>query len=130
MGWGNLRRYPQVLKVKTHGFLFDSKLEASLYELLLQGQNAGSIQELRVKPNIFLTEAKIRMIPDFCAIAETGQLTFFEAKGFETDVWKIKKKLWKFYGPGPLRIFSGSYKYFRMTEEIIPCGSFSLSTTT
>lgn len=44
------------------------------------------------------------MIPDFSAV-EKGVLVFFEAKGFETEVWRLKRRLWKFYGPGPLEVW-------------------------
>jgi hypothetical protein len=43
-----------------------------------------------------------------------------EFKGFETAVWKIKKRLWKHYGPGILRVYKGNEKTIALVEEVIP----------
>jgi hypothetical protein len=37
------------------------------------------------------------------------EFVWAEAKGFETDPWKMKK-LWKHYGPGKLEIYKGNAK--------------------
>lgn len=109
-------------KTESHGYLFDSRLEGGLYGYLKMLEQAGEIRNLRVKPNIFLTEARLRMIPDFSA--EHKELeweeVFHEAKGYETDVWRIKYRLWPFYGPGRLRIYKGRAQSFQMVEEVVP----------
>lgn len=83
----------------------------------------GELELLTCKPYIYLTRARIPMIPDFKAFdTELKEEVYFEAKGFETEKWILKRKLWTVYGPGRLRVFKGSARSFRMVEEIIPKG--------
>ena len=106
-----------------HGYSFDSRLESALYDLLLLREKAGEITELRVKPNVYLTNARILAIPDFWAIhATTGDSIYFEAKGIELPVWRIKRKLWIYYGPGILEVWKGSYQRPYLHETIYPKG--------
>ena len=51
---------------------------------------------------------------------EKGRLIYSEAKGFETDRWRICVKLWKYYGPAPLEIWKGSYSAPRRIDYIVP----------
>lgn len=103
------------------GYSFASKLEASVFGLLMLMEKAGELSQIKVQPHVFLTNARIQMIPDFQVFDEKLKETvFYEAKGFETDIWRIKKKLWKVYGPGRLRIFKGTFRSPKCTEEIIP----------
>lgn len=87
---------------------FASKLEHAVYDILKARENSGEIQGLKCQVQIELTDAKIIYKPDF-AYMENGKATYAEAKGFETAVWKIKKRLWGSYGPGILYIYSGNY---------------------
>lgn len=111
-------------KVERDGKTFASGFEGDLYSYLSFLVKAGELSGLRSQVNVRLTRAEILMIPDFAAIeTKTGKLIYFEAKGFETDVWRIKKRLWKVYGPAPLRIYKGSVgKTLKLVEEIIPIG--------
>lgn len=79
----------------------------------------GEISDLRCQHSVYLTDARIQAIIDFSFI-RGGELIYCEAKGFPTDVWRLKKKLWKQYGPGPLEIWVGTAKNFRLDETIIP----------
>lgn len=98
---------------------FSSKLEAAVSQIHELMVKAGSISELRCQHPAELTAAKIRCKIDFSFI-EDGRLTFAEAKGVETDRWKIIEKLWRFYGPGKLYIYKGSYLNPKITEVIVP----------
>lgn len=61
------------------------------------------------------------MIPDYSAVdVETGQLKYFEAKGSETDVWRIKRRLWKYFGDASLAVYKGNYRKIFLNEEIVP----------
>lgn len=85
-------------------------------------EKGGEIRDIHVKPNVRLTEAKILMIPDFAAFhLKLDTIAYFEAKGFESDVWKLKKRLWTVYGPGPMFIYKGNYKKVTLAEVIYPC---------
>lgn len=101
------------------GRSFASKLEAAVYQILKAEESAGLIENVRTQSNIRMTEAKILMIPDF-AYERDGVTEWAEAKGHVTDVWALKRRLWQHYGPGPLRIFKGSYKRPVEVERIVP----------
>lgn len=109
---------------RTHshdGRSFASKLEKALYEELKKREVLGLIRDIKCQQHVSLTEADIKMIPDFSAIdCETGAMCYYEAKGVETDVWRIKRRLWKSYGPAPLRIFKGSHKKIYEAEVLEP----------
>lgn len=118
--WGRPNKY-NAKKVQKAGIWFDSKLESSLHDHLLMLEKAGEIRDIKCQARVKLTEAEIVYIPDFSAIdVKTGQLVFYEAKGAETDVWLIKKKLWRFYGHGILFIFKGRAPKLSLVEVIIP----------
>lgn len=109
-------------KITHHsGRSFASKLESALYDYLLFLEKAGEIAGLACQPHVFLTDARIEMIPDFAATKD-GAIIYFEAKGFETDTWRLKRRLWKVYGPGRLQVFKGTASKLTMVEEIIPSG--------
>jgi hypothetical protein len=80
---------------------------------------AGELEILQVEDHVYLTDARIGYIPDFkCRDVKTGAIFWVEAKGFANDRWPIKKKLWKFYGPGRLEIWMGSHLNPRLSEII------------
>jgi hypothetical protein len=106
------------------GYSFASKLEASLYSQLKLMQGAGELVIEKVQDHVRLSDAQILYIPDFRVFDKRlGKQVWYEAKGFESDRWPIVKKLWRAYGPGPLRIFKGTYTRLRLDEEIIPKGN-------
>lgn len=45
-----------------------------------------------------------KFVPDFFVLHTDGRWEFVEVKGHETAKFRRDKKLWKAYGPGPLRI--------------------------
>jgi hypothetical protein len=98
-----------------------SKLEAAVHRILLDKEVLGLARDIKQQVQVHLTRAEILYKPDFSYFDnETNQTAFVEAKGFATAVWAIKKRLWKHYGPGRLEIYTGSYKYPKLTEIIIP----------
>lgn len=100
---------------------FASKLESALYDLLCLMEKAGEITNIKCQDHVYLTDARIQMIPDFRAYdIKLNTVVYYEAKGFETAVWRIKRKLWAYYGPGPLRIYMGSHKRLYLAEELLP----------
>lgn len=108
-------------KVKHLGYSFASKFEAKIFDHLRQLVMAGELQDLKCQPHVFLTDARIEMIPDFSALeTKSGRRIYFEAKGFETSDWRIKLKLWGHYGPAPLRVFKMVAGGFMMAQEVIP----------
>lgn len=96
-------------KTEHHGFSFASKLEAAVYNILHLQKLAGEIREIQVQDSIKLTDAEIEYRPDFKVVLADGRVHWVESKGVETDVWRIKRRLWKCYGPGELWVYKGSH---------------------
>jgi hypothetical protein len=91
------------------GYSFASGLERKLFEELKLREAAGELKDIQVQASVHLTDAKILYKPDFKAYdMKLNNWVWHEAKGFETDVWKIKLRLWRYYGPGRLEIYKGS----------------------
>jgi dsDNA-binding SOS-regulon protein len=110
----------KAVRITHSGHSFASKLEAALFDELTLMEKGGLITEIKCQPHVFLTEARIEMIPDFLATDQNGVINYYEAKGYETDVWRIKRRLWKCYGPGTLHVYKGTAKKLRLYESIVP----------
>ena len=122
MNWSSNRTHKyNAVKVENNGKKFASKLESSLYDILLLREQAGEITDIELQPKVYLTDARILLIADFKVFDKiTGGHIWYEAKGMKTPVWAIKRRLWFYYGPGILRVYKGSYKSPKMVEQIIP----------
>jgi hypothetical protein len=107
-------------KVETDGYSFASGLEAALYEQLKLRKLTGEIESIKVQAKVLLTDAKILYKPDFECVRTDGTKFWAESKGFETSDWRIKRRLWMHYGPGPLEIWKGSAKRLTLAETLIP----------
>ena len=82
--------------------MFDSKKEAKRYLELKMLEKAGKIKNLKLQPVFLLQEGfyyqgeAIRQITyraDFEYVNEKGERVVEDVKGFKTDVYKLKKKL-------------------------------------
>lgn len=93
-------------KVEVDGIKFDSKLEAKRYLELKTLERAGEIKELVLQPSFELipsfkknnkTYRKTAYKADFSyfSISE-GKYIIEDTKGFKTDVYKLKKKLFEY----------------------------------
>lgn len=106
-------------KVTTGNESYRSKLEAAVHQTLIFREKAGEIEVVRREVNVFLTKARILYIADFqCFDKASGVEFYVEAKGFEGPRWPTIKKLWRFYGPGRLEIWKGSYSKPFLDEVI------------
>ncbi len=105
------------------GRSFGSKLEAAVYQELRLREKAGDLVFIQQQDHVYLTEARIHYIPDFlCTDPITGINFWVEAKGMETPEWRLKLKLWRFYGPGKLEIYKGSHLRPVLIEVVTPKG--------
>jgi dsDNA-binding SOS-regulon protein len=103
------------------GMSFPSKLEASVYAHHDFLQTAGEIIELKRYAPVRMSEAQISWQVDMSAInARTGEKFWVEAKGIEGSDYKVKKELWKIYGPGKLQIYKANKRGIYLAETIIP----------
>lgn len=105
-------------RVEKAGLSFDSKAESKLHDELLILEKAGEIKILALQNTVHLV-AGIRLRVDFKIFDnKLDKEVWVEMKGFETPEWILKKKLWKVFGPGLLRIYYSLSKI----EEINPTG--------
>lgn len=115
MAWPKTNKYRNK-KVELAGYSFASKAESDLFLHLKSMEQAGEITELKCQQTVYLSRARIIYKPDFSYFRD-GVKEYAEYKGFETSDWRIKRKLWMFYGPGVLYIYKGSCKLY---ETIVP----------
>lgn len=88
---------------------FDSKLEANRYKELKLLQKSGKIKELQLQPSFELipsfkkngkTFRKSTYKADFSYIdTSTGETIIEDTKGFITELYKLKKKLFEYKFP-------------------------------
>lgn len=103
------------------GRSFGSGLERARFKQLELLERGGVIRDLKCQVQVHLSRARILYKPDFSYFdVALDQIVYEETKGFETAVWAIKKRLWRYYGPGLLRIWKGSAAYLIHDEDIIP----------
>ena len=104
-----IRSKYEAKKTLVDGVVFDSKKEAARYQELKLLEKAGGIKDLSLQPNFLLqdkfkcqgkTHRKIEYIADFqYYIIKDKKWVIEGVKGFKTDVYKLKKKLFlKKYG--------------------------------
>ena len=101
----NLTDYRRVEKIELDGYKFDSKKEAKFYQELKLRMLAGDIARFKLKPKFVLQPAfvkngkKIRAITyiaDFLIINNDMSEEIIDIKGFVTDIFKIKKKIFEY----------------------------------
>lgn len=93
------------------------KVYASRAEMLYAAELRALGVAFTEQPRITLGDTGIVYVPDFFANGE-----YIDVKGVQTAVFRMKKKLWKLYGPAPLRIVKRRGHRFT-TVEIVPKGS-------
>lgn len=81
------------IKTKIDGHTFDSKKEADFYQELKLRLLAGDILSFCLQPKFILSNS-ITYRPDFI-IFEKDRTRVVDVKGYETEVFKIKKKLFE-----------------------------------
>ena len=98
------------LKAEVNGRVFDSIMEAKFYVYLLHLKHDGEIQdfdcqvkyELQPKYRSKHTGKIVRpiyYIPDFVITKNNGSIAAIDVKGQETDVFKLKEKLFEYKYP-------------------------------
>lgn len=87
------------------GIKFDSKAEAERYKELRIMERAGIITDLKCQPKFqliptFVKDGKtfrgITYIADF-RYTQDGRTVVEDVKGYKTEVYKLKRKLFEFY---------------------------------
>lgn len=100
---------------------FGSKLEAEVYKILKLREKAGQIQDLCQQQRVDLS-CNIFWKVDFSFVeTATNRRVWAEAKGVETERYRLCLKLWKGgHGPGKLEIWKGHYTCPRLIEIVEP----------
>lgn len=96
------------VKTESDGIIFDSKFEANKWEELKMLERIGIIKDLQRQVRFVLQDAyvnnqgkkikPITYIADFC-YTKDGQKIVMDTKGLETEVFRIKKKLFEYKHP-------------------------------
>lgn len=108
-------------KVNQDGYTFASKLEAAIYNHLKLLERAKEYTDIKCQLQVRLGPSGIIYKPDFSAVnTKTGETEYFEAKGFKTNAWLMKRRLWKTYGPGLLHVYEGRHNMYKLKETIKP----------
>jgi hypothetical protein len=99
----------KAIKTIVDGHKFDSKLEAKRYSELKLWERAGEINSLVLQPRFELQPAfdkngvhyrKIEYVADFSYYDKRHKRFVIEdSKGYKTDVYSLKKKLFEFNFP-------------------------------
>ena len=100
------------------GYNHRSKLEADVANMLVAMKTSGEIKDFKREVPVMLTKAKIKYVADFCVENFEGGKYFIEAKGFETPTWRIKKRLWEYYGDGRLEVWKRSRQGVYLDEFV------------
>jgi hypothetical protein len=122
--YSNVKSVAPFLK-ELSGRSFDSKLERDRAVELVLLLHQGLIRNLQFQQTVYFTDANIGYRPDFQyeevdKVGGKWRTVYEEAKGMETDAWMLKRKLWRFYGLGFLRITKRAGGRIRVVEEITP----------
>lgn len=104
--YGRYSKY-NATKVSVDGHLFASKREAERYEELKKLEQEGKIAQLELQPRFELVPAfrcqgeavrKMEYVADFKYLDfERGGLVVEDVKGFRTQEYKLKCKLFKYF---------------------------------
>lgn len=95
-------------KTVVDGITFDSKKEADYYCVLKLLKQAGEIRDFGLQPRYELQPAfekngmkyrPITYIADFVIVNNDGTAEVVDVKGVETQVFKIKKKMFEYHYP-------------------------------
>ena len=113
-------------KVEIDGIVFDSRAEGMFYEHLLELMHDGVVESFEMqKPYTLLdkfphpktgkTIRAIKYVPDFEVIYTDGRVEVVDVKGMQTDIFKMKCKLFMFRYQIPLVLV----KYNRTTKKFV-----------
>lgn len=113
----NTKKKYNSVRTEVDGVDFDSKAEAECFQMLKLLERNGQIKIIELQPKVYLTRARILYKPDF-KIDEGGKIVFIDVKGKRTTAFQIKKRLWRYYGQGVLRLVQKNGFSFDKLEEI------------
>jgi len=81
------------------GIRFMSRKEGQDYLNFKAMKKAGEIKELKLQPKFKFDKTGITYVADFDVTWKDGKREIFDSKGYKTAIYKIKKKLFKYFYP-------------------------------
>lgn len=84
----------KAVRTEIDGHSFPSKAEAKRYTELKFLKLSGQIKDFELQP-VFILHAGIKYIADFRVVYQDGHEEIEDVKGIETDVFRIKEKLFR-----------------------------------
>lgn len=100
---------------------FGSKLEACVHEILQNRERAGQISDIKQQDRVDLSCGIFWKVDFSFTDNNTGERVWCEAKGVETERYRICLKLWRGgHGAGKLEIWKGSYTNPKLVEIVTP----------
>lgn len=107
-----------------NGESFPSQLEANVVSYHRMLEKEGKIKDFTRKATVRWDSIGISYKPDgkYTCIASFNSV-WIEAKGMETDRWRMIKKIWKHIGPGKLEIYKANSRGIYLAETIEPLTS-------
>jgi len=106
--------------IRTNGMA--SKLEAAVYNKLLERELLGEIKNIKKQCSVKLVDCdvcgtRLNWKVDF-SFEENGETVYCEAKGVETSDYRAKLKRWRELKPAKLEIWKGSWRSPKIFEII------------
>ena len=80
-------------KVMWQGEQFDSKYELEVWHALESARIAGQYRAVVRQVSMRLPGTRRRMRLDFMIVENDGRIRFMDAKGLETQEWKLKRDM-------------------------------------
>lgn len=99
-----------------HSHASRAESECCCYFQLLE--RGGELEILKSQPNVFVTDAKLRIIPDWLIRYRDGREVYADYKGCESPSWRKNRKLWIHYGPKPLEVWKKKGTRFFVSETL------------
>ena len=107
------------------GHVFKSRAEHDRYQVLMWKEKSGFVRDVTYRPKRVWLAPRVGWDVDFHYFdIEKGCHWYEEFKGKEEADYRIKRDLWRFLGPEPIRIVvkAKDTGLFCVDEEIIPAG--------
>jgi len=109
-------------KVQLDNHVFDSKMEARYYRVLMDLILAGVVERFEMQVPFLLQEAfkkngkhyrAINYIADFLVVYADGRIEVVDVKGQKTETFKLKHKLFEYKYPHfNLKLLTDKHKYY------------------
>lgn len=102
---------------------FPSKLESAVYDYLKRRELLNEIMDIKRQQQVVLQDGardvRITWRLDFSFVdCKTSEVIYAEAKGIETNDYKLKLKIWRKLRPATLEIYKGTYARIVLAERI------------